>query len=186
MYTDQHKSKFAYQMDPPDLLALTLDCDWSRTDLDKAKANTDSLGTSVFPNHNKLLDAKNEIVTLEEIRENAEISSTKVVLPVEYLAKQTLERVLGLERVKNRLVELSVDPEEIVEGTFMAKEGYDGFQTRTCYKQLGEDGQKVDDHDFAAADLIALNLSVKLKDGRNEIIWTNCLCNSAYACRPVR
>ena len=67
IYTEQHKSKFANQMDSENLLALTLDCDWSRTDLEKAKATTDSLRTSVYPNYNKLLEAKNAIVSLEKI-----------------------------------------------------------------------------------------------------------------------
>ena len=102
-----------------------------------------------------------------------------------FVTTETLEAICQCEDVKRKLLALSPDHSKKIEATFHAKYGSDGAQSEAQYQGY-KDKEKVDDKNFHVSELVALFIEAKTEDGEKEVIWFNCECNSAYACRPLR
>ena len=172
-------------MEPMEALAMPLDCGLSVEKYDRVKKYTDATGVSVLPNRNVLLQAKKDIVDPKILKEKCTLTPSEMSLPMEFVSIETLEAICQCEEVKKKLLKLSPDHSKKIMATFHAKYGSDGAQSEAQYQGY-KDKEKVDDKNFHVSEWVALFLEAETEDGEKEIIWFNCECNSASACRPLR
>ena len=128
---------------------------------------------------------KKDIVDAKALKEKCTLTSSEMSLPIEFVFVETLESICQCEEVKKKVFKLLPDHSKKIQATFYAKHEFDGALSEAQYEGY-KDKEKVDDKNFHVSEWVALFLEAETEDGEKEVVWFNCECNSASACRPLR
>ena len=129
---------------------------------------------------------RDSLVKKEEVDKVMHLRPQGMQVPMAFIAKASVDAVLELPEVQEALLKECLDINKEYKVYVTDKFGCDGFQSKALYNQRGPDGEVVDDHHVFVSEYIPINMAIVKKDGTIKKLWHNCLCNSAYACRPLR
>ena len=178
-------------MSPRDSLALLLDIGLSVEDWKKLKSATDEhlkpANMSLFPNYERVAEAKNTIIDKKLVEEKQVLTSTVMTLPMDTVANNTLFQWVEDPEVAAILEKINAEASPDNKATVVqeSKSGQDGSNSNSNYNQRDEEGEDIDDSKLLGSSFTHINLTHVKEDGSRKIIAKNELCNSSYSCWPL-
>ena len=111
------------------------------------------------------------------------ITASDAQVDMQALCEKEVNRIMQIPEVYERIHLLVEENKGPIELEYIFKYGCDGTSGCTQFQQLGAEAS--DDGCVQASHLVSLQIITKIR-GQTVVVYTNPLCNSAVACRPLR
>jgi hypothetical protein len=173
--------QFPTKKTPLEALAFLLNNKLSKEQYNNIKASCTQSQANIWPNYNKLLDAKKKCRP-----EGIVVQELSAHVPLQNLMDHTAKQILLSDcDLVDQIKELAESNNQKLSITFYFKFGFDGCGSFNTFMQKGNNGRVPDGSTLLTSQMVPLQ-AVAVVGVEKVLLHNSSMPNNANACRPIR